>query len=97
MSVITGDAVSSIIAMGDEEVVAEAMKVLRELFKDQVRTTVNRNETPQSLLHYLSSQLVLFLCVWTGSPRACKALCYALEQRHVVSDVIQLCEDRGQR
>ena len=95
MSVITGDAVPSFMAMGDEEVVKEAMMVLRELFKDQVRPTVKRNETPDSL-HYLST-LVLFLCLWTGSPRAGKALCYALEQRHVVSDVIQLCEDRGQR
>ena len=36
MSVITGDAVPSVRDMEDKEVVDECMKVLRELFKEQV-------------------------------------------------------------
>jgi len=36
MSVITGDALVFVRDMAEEEVVAECMKVLRELFKEQV-------------------------------------------------------------
>lgn len=36
MSVITGDAVPAVRDMEDKEVVDECMKVLRELFKEQV-------------------------------------------------------------
>lgn len=36
MSVITGDAVLSVRDMEDKDVVDECMKVLRELFKEQV-------------------------------------------------------------
>lgn len=36
MSVITGDAVTAVRDMEDKEVVDECMKVLRELFKEQV-------------------------------------------------------------
>lgn len=36
MSVITGDAVPAVRDMEDNEVVDECMKVLRELFKEQV-------------------------------------------------------------
>ena len=36
MSVITGDAVAAVRDMEDKEVVDECMKVLRELFKEQV-------------------------------------------------------------
>lgn len=36
MSVISGDAVSSVQDMEDKEVMEECMKVLRELFKEQV-------------------------------------------------------------
>ncbi|XP_046875001.1 lysine-specific histone demethylase 1B isoform X1 [Hypomesus transpacificus] len=46
MSVITGDAVPSFMAMGDEEVVEEAMMVLRELFKDQ--------EVPEPVKHFVT-------------------------------------------
>lgn len=37
MSVITGDAVPAVRDMEDEMVVDECMKVLRELFKEQVK------------------------------------------------------------
>lgn len=36
MSIISGDAVSSVRDMEDKEVVDECMRVLRELFKEQV-------------------------------------------------------------
>lgn len=36
MSVITGDAVPAVCDMDNKEVVDECMKVLRELFKEQV-------------------------------------------------------------
>lgn len=36
MSVITGDAVRVVRDMDDKEVVGECLKVLRELFKEQV-------------------------------------------------------------
>lgn len=36
MSVITGDAVTVVQDMEDKEVVGECLKVLRELFKEQV-------------------------------------------------------------
>lgn len=36
MSIISGDAVSSVRDMKDKEVVDECMRVLRELFKEQV-------------------------------------------------------------
>ena len=36
MSVVSGDAVASIREMEEKEVVEECMKVLRELFKEQV-------------------------------------------------------------
>ena len=36
MSVITGDAVPFVRDMGESEVVSECMKVLRQLFKEQV-------------------------------------------------------------
>lgn len=37
MSVITGEAVPSVRDMEDKEVVEECLKVLRELFKEQVK------------------------------------------------------------
>lgn len=42
MSVITGEAVASLRTMDDKQVLQQCMGVLRELFKEQVRKTLER-------------------------------------------------------
>lgn len=44
MSVITGEAVASLRTMADKQVLQQCMGILRELFKEQVRTLLERKK-----------------------------------------------------